>query len=49
MNMNTIKYPGRRNGYTPLNYFNFLFRTEKMNKPMLYYQYDPEKKKLLIV
>ena len=46
MNMNTIKYPGRRNGYTPLNYFNFLFRTEKMNKPMLYYQYDPEKKEV---
>ena len=46
MNMNNIKYPGRRNGYTPLNYFNFLFRTEKMNKPMLYYQYDPEKKEV---
>ena len=39
-----IKFPGIRNGYTPLNYFCFLFRTEKMNKPMLYYQYDPEKK-----
>ena len=45
-NTNNIKYPGRRNGYTPLNYFNFLFRTEKMNKPMLYYQYDPEKKEI---
>ena len=41
-----IKYPGLRNGYTPLNYFSFLFRTEKMNKPMLYYQYDPEKKEV---
>ena len=45
-NNNLIKYPGKRNGYTPLNYFNFLFRTEKMNKPMLYYQYDPEKKEV---
>ena len=45
-NMNNIKYPGLRNGYTPLNYFSFLFRTEKMNKPMLYYQYDPEKKEV---
>jgi len=38
------KFPGLRNGFTALNYFCFLFRTEKMNKPMLYYQYDPEKK-----
>ena len=37
-------FPGLRNGFTALNYFCFLFRTEKMNKPMLYYQYDPEKK-----
>ena len=37
-------YPGIRNGFTPLSYFSFLFRTENMNKPMLYYQYDPEKK-----
>ena len=42
--INKISYPGLRNGYTALNYFCFLFRTEKMNKPMLYYQYDPEKK-----
>ena len=39
-----ISFPGLRNGFTALNYFCFLFRTEKMNKPMLYYQYDPEKK-----
>ena len=37
-------FPGLRNGYTALNYFCFLFRTEKMNKPMLYYQYDPKMK-----
>ena len=41
---NNIAYPGVKNGFTPLNYFSFLFRTEKMNKPMLYYQYNPEKK-----
>ena len=48
LNNNAIKskYPGLRNGYTPLNYFSFLFRTEKMNKPMLYYQCDPEKKEI---
>ena len=37
-------FPGIVNGYTALNYFCFLFRTEKMNKPMLYYQYDPQMK-----
>ena len=42
-NMNNT-FPGIRNGYTALNYFCFLFRTEKMNKPILYYQYDPETK-----
>ena len=42
--INKITFPGLRNGFTALNYFCFLFRTEKMNKPMLYYQYDPEKK-----
>ena len=42
--INKINFPGLRNGFTALNYFCFLFRTEKMNKPMLYYQYDPEKK-----
>ena len=45
-NVPNIKYPGIRNGFTPLNYFSFLFRTEKMNKPMLYYQLDPEKKEI---
>ena len=43
---NNIKFPGIRNGYTPLNYFCFLFRTEKMNNPVLYYQYDPDKKEI---
>ena len=43
---NNIKFPGIRNGYTPLNYFCFLFRTEKMNNPILYYQYDPDKKEI---
>ena len=43
---NNIKFPGISNGYTPLNYFCFLFRTEKMNNPVLYYQYDPDKKEI---
>ena len=43
---NNIIFPGIRNGYTPLNYFCFLFRTEKMNNPVLYYQYDPDKKEI---
>ena len=37
-------FPGLKNRFTPLNYFSFLFRTEKINKPILYYQYDPETK-----
>ena len=37
-------YPGLKNRFTPLNNFCFLFRTEKMNTPILYYQYDPETK-----
>ena len=37
-------FPGLKNRFTVLNYFCFLFRTEKMNTPMLYYQYDPETK-----
>ena len=45
-NLNNINFPGIRNGYTPLNYFCFLFRTEKMNTPMLYYQYDRSKKEI---
>ena len=45
-NTTSISYPGMRDGFTPLKYFNFLFRTEKMNKPMLYYQCEPEKKEI---
>ena len=37
-------FPGLKNRFTSLNYFCFLFRTEKMNIPMLYSQYDPETK-----
>ena len=43
-NNNPNKFPGLRNRYTSLNYFSFLFRTEKMNIPTLYSQYDPETK-----
>lgn len=38
------QFPGLRNRFTSLNYFSFLFRTEKMNIPTLYTQYDPETK-----
>ena len=38
------QFPGLKNRFTALNYFCFLFRTEKMNTPKLYYQYDPETK-----
>ena len=46
VNVNNINntFPGLKNGYTALNYFCFLFRTEKINTPILYYQYDPETK-----
>ena len=37
-------FPGLKNRFTALNYFIFLFRTEKMNIPKLYCQYDPETK-----
>ena len=43
-NNNPAKFPGLRNRFTSLNYFSFLFRTEKMNIPTLYSQYDPETK-----
>ena len=43
-NVNNNIFPGLRNRFTALNYFSFLFRTEKMNTPILYYQYDPETK-----
>ena len=43
-NVNKNIFPGLRNRFTALNYFSFLFRTEKMNTPILYYQYDPETK-----
>jgi hypothetical protein len=47
-NVNTINinnsFPGLKNRFTALNYFSFLFRTEKMNIPKLFYQYDPETK-----
>ena len=47
-NVNSINinntFPGLKNRFTALNYFSFLFRTEKMNVPKLYYQYDPETK-----
>ena len=38
------QFPGLRNRFTSLKYFSFLFRTEKMNIPTLYTQYDPETK-----
>jgi uncharacterized protein YegL len=41
---NPAQFPGLRNRFTSLNYFSFLFRTEKMNIPTLYLQYDPETK-----
>ena len=44
VNNNTAKFPGLKNRYTSLNYFSILFRTEKMNIPTLYSQYDPETK-----
>lgn len=43
-NNNSSQFPGLKNRYTSLNYFSFLFRTEKMNIPTLYSQYDPETK-----
>ena len=47
-NVNNINinnsFPGLKNRFTALNYFCFLFRTEKMNVPKLYCQYDPETK-----
>ena len=47
-NVNNINinnsFPGLKNRFTALNYFSFLFRTEKMNIPKLYCQYDPETK-----
>ena len=44
INNNNGFFPGLKNRFTSLNYFCFLFRTEKMNIPMLYSQYDPETK-----
>ena len=38
------QYPGLTNRFTGLNYFKFLFRTEKMNTPILYSQFDPKTK-----
>ena len=43
-NNKPAQFPGLRNRFTSLNYFSFLFRTEKMNIPTLYSQYDPETK-----
>ena len=37
-------YPGKVNEPTFLISFSILFRTENINKPILYYQYDPELK-----
>ena len=35
-------YPGKINEPTFLNSFSILFRTENINKPILYYQFNPE-------
>ena len=37
-------FPGKRNASTFYSSFCILFRTENMNKPILYYQYNPELK-----
>ena len=37
-------YPGKVNEPTFLTSFSILFRTENINKPILYYQYNPELK-----
>ena len=39
-------FPSLKNRFTILNYFSFLFRTEKMNVSKLYHQYNPETKEI---
>ena len=39
-------FGGIYNGQTNLSSFRILFRTEKMNNPVLYYQYNPEFKEI---
>ena len=39
-------YPGKVNEPTYLTSFSILFRTQNINKPILYYQYNPELKEI---
>ena len=42
-------YPGKVNEPTFLTTFSILFRTENINKPILYYQFNPEFKLSTII